>query len=156
MATFGATSDHLRSNQRLTLEKIRHPFRLRALKSDFGQAVLRDLDGAARCTHLRTKIVHLRDGDTGIVATTTEPEALKTSFSSVTNSRFSALSTAYLQLTGPLTCHGLPGCLLPLRSKNPERRSRILSPSRSLFTAGRRHKASLGSNRILAASSDAE
>ena len=49
----------------------------RTLKSDLGEAVLRDLDGAAGRTHLRTKIVHLRDGDTGIVGYDDGPGALE-------------------------------------------------------------------------------
>ena len=54
-------------DERLTLEEIRDLLRLRALKSDLGQAVLRDFDGAASSAHLRTKIVHLRNRDTSIV-----------------------------------------------------------------------------------------
>jgi hypothetical protein len=55
------------SDQRLSLEQIDDAFGASTLKSDLGETVLRDFDGAAGLTHLRTKIVHLRDGDTGIV-----------------------------------------------------------------------------------------
>src|SRR5690606_35948436 len=58
-----------------------------------------------------------------------EPVLWNTLFKPVTNSRFSALSTAFLQLTAG---HNLPsGCLLPAGLSgegSPERRSRILPP----------------------------
>ena len=47
-----------KGNQRLSLEQCRDAFGLRALKSDFGKAVLRDFDGApaARIFDLRSFI----------------------------------------------------------------------------------------------------
>jgi hypothetical protein len=54
-------------NQRLSLEQIDDASGVRALKSDFGETVLRDFDGTAGCAHFRPKVVHLRNGDTGVV-----------------------------------------------------------------------------------------
>jgi hypothetical protein len=56
-----------KGDQRLSDEQILDPFGFRALKSDSGETVLRDFDGAARGAHFRPKVVHLRNGDTGIV-----------------------------------------------------------------------------------------
>ena len=55
-------------DQRRPLEERRNRGDIAALESDLGEAIFRDLHARARLPHLPTQMLHLGDGEAGIVS----------------------------------------------------------------------------------------
>src|SRR5690606_38696138 len=104
-------------------EEIGDPLGLRTLKGNLGQAVLRDLDGTARCTHLRTKIVHLCNGDAGVAGHDNRTGSLEDFVQLRDEFAFFRSFHCLSPVDRTVTSHGdLPG--LPLPPGIPLQRSR--------------------------------